>query len=79
MAEADEKVFEDVLTDEMLVAMSEVLGQFAGLVDQTADYAASKKPNSPGAELYWGGYTDGLRDAANMAREARPLRGVKRG
>jgi hypothetical protein len=80
MAELDEKRFTEIITDEMLVSISEALSQFSGLLDQMSSYARQKSSENathPGQELYWGGFVDGLSTAAALARETRPLRGVK--
>lgn len=71
---------EEILTDAVLEGITEALSQFADLVDKMAEYAeqkSSEKTLSPGQELYWGGYVQGLRDTAVFARETRPLRGIK--
>lgn len=80
MAEKDETTFSDVLTDEVLVGITEGLNQFSALLLQMAAYAEEKsreKTTHPGQELYWGGFIDGLRTAAQTAQETRPLRGIK--
>ena len=72
--------FQDLLTDDVLVGITEGLNQFADLLEKMAAYAIDKSNENavnPGQELYWGGFVDGLRTAAETARETRPLRGVK--
>lgn len=66
------------ITDAELTAIRGGLYQFADLLDQMAAYAVDKVPTTthPGQELYWGGFVDGLRTAAQTARETRPLRGI---
>ena len=48
------------------------LHQLADMLDKAADYGRDNKgkgSKNPGQELFWGGYIDGLRDAAVMTRE----------
>lgn len=71
---------EEILTDAVLEGITEGLAQFGGLLDQMAAYAKERSGGqnlSPGQELYWGGFVDGLEIAAQQAREVRPLRGIK--
>lgn len=51
------------------IAQSVALEQFSDLLITTAQYGEklAKDGKNPGKELYWGGYVDGLRDAASMA------------
>lgn len=72
-------VSEEILTDAVLTGITEGLNQFADLLDKMAAYAVDKSRENvthPGQELYWGGFVDGLRTAAETARETRPLRGI---
>lgn len=71
---------QEVLTDEVLEAITEGLNQFAEQVLRMAQYAEDKASGAtihPGQELYWGGFVEGLRQAAQVATEVRPLRGIK--
>lgn len=70
---------EHELTDEVLEGMTAALQQYADLLDESAAYAAQKQASTahPGQELYWGGFVEGIRMASEMAREMRPLRGIK--
>lgn len=67
-------------TDAELIAIQAGLYQFGELLEQSADFADSKSKEDrthPGKALYWMGYVAAMRDAAQLARETRPLRGVK--
>jgi len=54
------------------IVIQAALAQLADMLDQSASYAEGRSggmKNSPGKELYWGGYIDGMRDAATFTRE----------
>jgi hypothetical protein len=68
----------EILTEAMTMketihlAMKLSLEEFVVVLHTTANGAEDKAKGtkSPGIELYWGGYVDGLRDAAQIAELA---------